>query len=249
MTISSRASFAESRPYPSYQGVKLGPILEIVPQFVPGIPPPVSDDEEDGELAEHAESDYSRPPTPVGKSYKHVFDTALKDKVWVPAANFAETSTRLLSLRKAGTSRERIIILTLEAVMQQCKSADGMKSAVKHVASLIRFFLGKQSDEQVTLAGETSLVLLHDFLEQAASRGRTVPPTIRHSINGWAKALEIEWPLDHPLIFSAVSVESTTAPKHAPAMPLETAKLLEGVATNKEVTPFKLAFADGILLM
>ena len=93
------------------------------------------------------------------------------------------------------------------------------------------------------------MVLLHDFLEQAASRGRAVPPTMRRSLNCRAKALEIEWPLDHPLICSAVSVESTAAPKHSPSMPLETVKFIDGVATNQEVAPVMRAFAAGILLM
>ena len=127
--------------------------------------------------------------------------------------------------------------------MQQCKSADGEKSAAKHATSILRFFPERHSDEKVTLTGEASLVLLHDFLDQEAYRGRTVPPKIRHSLVCWAAALEIHWPLDRALICSAVSAESTTSPKNAPAVPLETANLLEGVETNKEVTPPKRAFS------
>ena len=114
-------------------------IPAIVPNFVPGIPPPV-------------ESVYSRPSTKDGNDRRNVFDAAIRGQAWGIAANFSETSTSLLSLRKAGTSRGRIISLTIEAVTQQCKSADGMEFSVKHVASLIRYFLGKQSDEQVTLS-------------------------------------------------------------------------------------------------
>ena len=43
--------------------------------------------------------------------------------------------------------------------------------------------------------------------------------------------------------------ESAAPPKHAPAIPLEMAKLLDCVATNKEVAPHKRAFDDRILLM
>ena len=249
MTISFRSSFADSRPYPAFQGVRLGHIPAIVPQFAP---PPITDDEDDLDLGEeHAESAFPMTPTPVGKSGKRVFVLVLKDQVWGLASNFSETSGLLIALRKAGSSRERIVILTIEAVMKQCESAAGAKSAAKHVTSLLRFSLERQADGKVTLTGETSLVLLllRDFMERAASRGRTVPPRIRHSLVCWAAALEIHWPLDHALICSAVSVESTTSAKHSPAMPIETAKLFGGVSTNKEVTPPKRAFAAGILLL
>ena len=79
-------------------------------------------------------------------------------------------------------SRGRIVVLAIEAVMQHFKSAAGAKSSAKNVSIVVRYFLARHSDEQVTLTGESPLVLLHDFLGQAASRGRAVPPAIRHSL-------------------------------------------------------------------
>ena len=195
------------------------------------------------------ESVFSTPSSPSGQKRHQPFDKQLKDEVWELALNFAETSPLLCGLRKTGVNKERITVLTLEAVMQHCKSVAGAKSTVKNVTGLVRFFLDFRSDENVTLTGESSLVLLHDYLEQAASRGRTVPATIRHSLTNWAASLQLDWPLDHALISSASTTESNVAPKQAPAMAIETIRLLEGVATNAEVTPCKRQFAAGILLM
>ena len=176
---------------------------------------------------------------------KNEFGDALKGQAWGIATNLTETSAMLISLRRSGTASERIVILIIVAVMRQCKSADWARSSVKRVACLLCFSLGRQSGEQVALTGETSMVLpLHDFLEGSASRRRTVSPTIRHPLNCRANAIQIQWPLDHSSICSAVPAESTTSPKHNPAMPLETAKLPEGVATNKEAAPL-----NGLLVM
>ena len=179
----------------------------------------------------------------------HVFDPALKQTIWELAQNFAETSGLLCNLRKSGVAKERIVVLTIEAIMKHSKTASGAKLVVKNVNGLLRYFLDARSSGDVTLTGEKSVVLIHDYLEHAADRGRTVPAAIRHSLTCWAAALQVDWPLDHTLITSAAAVESNSAPKHAPPMTLETVKLLEGVATNSEVPPFKRAFAAGILLM
>lgn len=93
------------------------------------------------------------------------------------------------------------------------------------------------------------MVLIHDYLGKDASLGRTAPSTIRHSLGNWAASLQIDWPLDRPLVNSTCTVERTTPPKQAPVMAVSTIKLLEGIAVNKEVAPFKRQFAAGILLM
>ena len=44
-------------------------------------------------------------------------------------------------------------------------------------------------------------------------------------------------------------VDPNEAPKQAPAMSLATLRAIEEIATNKSVTPYKRAYADGIFLM
>ena len=44
-------------------------------------------------------------------------------------------------------------------------------------------------------------------------------------------------------------VDSDESPKQAPSMSLATLRAIEEIATNKSATPYKRAFAAGILLM
>ena len=168
--------------------------------------------------------------------------------MWEIALNFAETPPILFGIRKTGVNKERITVLTLEAVMQHCKSVAGAKSTIENVTGLLRFFLDYRSGDNVALTGESPLVLLCDYLEQAASRGRTVPSTIRHSLTNWAAALQLDRPLGRALTSSASTTESNVAPKQAPGMAIETIRLLEGVAANAEVAPCKRQFAAGYSL-
>ena len=59
----------------------------------------------------------------------------------------------------------------------------------------------------------------------------------------------MDCPLERALICAAAAVESNTSPKQAPPMTIATAKLLEGVATSKELSPAKRDFSAGVLLM
>ena len=194
------------------------------------------------------DSAFSTLSPPMGQRQKRPFDSELKEAVCESALDFAETSPLLCGLLNTGVAKGRITTLTHEAVTQHCKSADGAKSAIENVSALLRFFLDFRSGEKVTLAGESSLVLFRDYLEQASHLRRAVPSSIRHSIGNWAAALQSDWPLGRALINSVSAIESNTAPKHAPSMAIATFKLPKGTAANKEVTPFKLQFADGVLL-
>ena len=85
-------------------------------------------------------------------------------------------------LRKSGVAKERITDLTIEAVMQHYKSAAITTSAIKDATVIVRYCIDFRPDEKVALTGESSLVLIRDYLEQAATRGRTVPAAIRRSL-------------------------------------------------------------------
>ena len=136
--------------------------------------------------------------------------------------------------------------------MQRCKSPAATRNVVKNVSGLIQFFLDTRDESNptgITLTGDTSVVLLHDYLESSAERGRTVPGAVKTSLSTWSEALGIPWPLDNPLVCAAAQVESNEIPKHAPPMKLDTVKKLEEIALNVEVSPFKRAFDAGIILM
>ena len=135
--------------------------------------------------------------------------------------------------------------------MQRCKSPASTRGAIRKVSGLILFFLDTRDDSKpgITLTGDTSVVLLRDYLESVAERGRTVPGAVKTSLSTWSETLGVPWPIDNPLVCAAAQVESSEIPKHAPPAKLDTIEKLESSALNVEITPFKRAFASGILLM
>ena len=86
------------------------------------------------------------------------------------------------------------------------------------------------------MVGGDSAVLIRDYLEGTANRGRAAPAEIRHSLTCRAAALQIDWRLDRSLINSASVIEANVAPRHAHPMALETVKLIKQIAINTEVS-------------
>ena len=127
--------------------------------------------------------------------------------------------------------------------MQQCKSEASTKSTIANVSGLFRYIVDFPPDGGVALTGDSSIVLIRDCLEHAATRGRTAPAATMHSLGFWASAIQLDWPLDHALACAASAVESDVTPKQAPAMSIVTAKLLECIAANTEDSPLELQFA------
>lgn len=99
------------------------------------------------------------------------------------------------------------------------------------------------------LTGNESVVLIRDYLESLAERGRTAPASAKHAPKVWVEALIIDWPLTRTLVRSAAAVDSNDAPKQAPSMSLSTLRAMGEIATNKSATPYKRAFAAGALLV
>ena len=148
----------------------------------------------------------------------------------------------------AKIDKERITILTLKALMQRRKSPAPTRGVPRNVSGPVRFFLETRGDSKpgIALAGDSSVVLLHDHLQSAAERGRTVPGSVKTSLNTRPEALGVPWPLDNPLVCAAAQIESIEIPKHAPSMKLDTVRKIELTALIVEVDPFRRAFAAGI---
>ena len=136
--------------------------------------------------------------------------------------------------------------------MQRRKSPASARGVIRGVSGLIQFYLDTRDESNptgVALTGDSSVVLLQDYIESVAERGRTVPGAVETSLGTWSDALGISWPIDNPLVCAAAQVESSEIPNHAPPVNLDTIKKLEEIALNVEVAPFKRAFAAGIVLM
>ena len=123
------------------------------------------------------------------------------------------------------------------------------RDIVKNVVGLIKFFRDARDEPNLTLAGESSIVLLRGFLESSSYRGRTVPGVVTTSLSTWSEALGVPRSLENPLAFAPSHVESDQTPKHTPPTKLDTIKMLEELDANVETPPFKRAFAAGALPM
>ena len=199
-----------------------------------------------------SESPASRAQLPDMDSSKPAFGVKLKQAAGLLAGEFSNTSALLCGFRDAKLSKGRIVILTLEAIMQRCKSPAPTRAVIKNVGGLIQFPLdtrGESNPDGVTLTGESPVVLLRDYLESVADRGRTSPGAVETSLITWSEAHGVPWPLDNPLVRSAAKGESGQVPKHDPPTKIDTIKKLDARAVNIEITPFKRAFASGSLLM
>lgn len=113
---------------------------------------------------------------------RHVCDQGPKQSLRGSDAGFPDTSPLLCGLRKSGVSTGRANALTIDDVAQQCKSASIANSAAKRVAGLVRFFIDFRTDGQVAFSGESPLVIIRDYIEQAASRGGTARGAIRRAL-------------------------------------------------------------------
>ena len=148
---------------------------------------------------------------------------------------------------KAQAPNGKITLLIIGAISSRAKSTAKMKGVVNHVSGLVTFYLDTREVSKFQFTGEESVVLLHDYLESLAERGRTVPATANHALTVWAEALGIDWPITHTLVCSAAVVESTETPKQAPSMSMETLRAFEEIATNNLDPLYKRVFAAGIM--
>ena len=186
-------------------------------------------------------------PSKIGK--RNTFGESLKKDVLELAREFMGFSPLLKSTQLAQLTQGETALLVIEAAMSRSKSIATTRAIVKHARGLLNYYLELRADAKVSLTGEHSVILLRDYLESLAERGRTVPATAKHALCVWAEALGIDWPMSHNLISAAVTIESNEDAKQAPAMEVSTVRKLEELACNKEVSAYKRAFAASILVM
>ena len=125
--------------------------------------------------------------------------------------------------------------LAAEAATQRSKSTDAPKSIVKFARWLVEFFLENRAETELTLTGEAPLVLLRDYPESLAERGRTAPNAAKHALTVCAEAIGIDWPLSNGWIAAAATADSNDAPEKAPEMSIETVRALGRFAANKGI--------------
>ena len=65
----------------------------------------------------------------------------------------------------------------------------------------------------------------------------------------WADALGIPWPLEEPLVASAITPAAPRVVKHAAAFLTDLVLKLEGIATDDQGPLMRRAFVAGLVLM
>ena len=161
-----------------------------------------------------------------------------------PCGGFAHTSALLMGFYEAELSKERITIQTLGAIMRRCKSPASTRSIIKRVSGHIKFFLDARDESNVTLTGESPVVLLQDYLESVSDHGGDVPGAVRTALSTWSDALGVPWPLDNPLVRIAAQVESNQTPKHAPPTKLDNQET-SGVISERGGFPLQTFLRGG----
>ena len=89
-------------------------------------------------------------------------------------------------------------------------------------------------------------MLIRDYLESLAGRGRTAPASSRASLSVWD---DIGWPIANALICPAESIAPNGRTRKAPPMKHSTLRTTEQIDTNPKISAFKRSVAAWDLLM
>ena len=163
---------------PSEHSAQQAPQL-VTPIYTEAIPEPETDDE----------SVFTREKSPTGLDRKDTFSEDVERSVITLANEFRDTSSPLAGLTNSKIPDDKIALLVIEAVTTRSKSLAPTKSILRHVNGMLQFYLDTRNETSVALTGESSLVLIRDYLESLSERGRTVPAAGRHALTVWPETL------------------------------------------------------------
>ena len=124
-----------------------------------------------------------------------------------------------------------------------------MRGAIKHAIGLVSFSIEIGADSGIELTGGKSMVLLRDYLESLAGRGRTVSGAAEGAISLTADAFRAERPLTRPLVLAAADVESNDFLWRSPHVKLDAPKPLESFVRNKLAPTYRRASTIGVALV
>ena len=198
------------------------------PTIVQVIPGPGND----GEF-----SVFTREQPPTRLCSKDTFGESVESSVLTLSNEFRETSMLLTGVRESQIPDDMITLLVIESVTTRPKLIASTKLIIRLVIVLLQFYLDTRNETSATLTGGSSMVLIRDYLESLAERGRTVASSGKHAPAVWSEALGIDWPLTNPLALSAGVVESNEEPKQAPSMSLDAVKAIDALPQTQKLAP------------
>ena len=77
----------------------------------------------------------------MASNAKQGVDPKVRQGLWLLAEEFPDASTLIKGFRAAKLDKERIAILTIEALTQRCKSPASTWGAIQNVGGVVKFFL------------------------------------------------------------------------------------------------------------
>ena len=111
------------------------------------------------------------------------------------------------------------------------------------------FFQEKELLDTAEICGPKEVMALRGYIESVRASGVMVSRAARSALSLPRVALGISWPLDHPLLDAAVTVEDSPPPKQVPGCALETVLAIEALSTDKMIASGKRLFAPAIIFM
>ena len=88
---------------------------------------------------------------------------------------------------KAHVPKGKVALLVIDPCLR-AKSKETMEELARHVSDVVRFYLEARAESKVRLTGGDSVVLIRDYVESLAERGRAVPATAKHALTLAAEA-------------------------------------------------------------
>ena len=126
--------------------------------------------------------------------------------------------------------------------MGRLKSVSSFRPSLGHLENYNVNFQENELRDTAELCGPKAVMALRDYFEPLRDRGVTVSRAARSSLSVFRGALGIAWPIDHPLLAAAVTVEDDPPPKQAPEFTLELVLAIEALVSGKMITSGENAF-------
>ena len=168
---------------------------------------------------------------------------------WVAISQMEEHSSLLASFGLRDVSPMKLAALAMKAVRGRLRSSASIRSAIGHLRGYVDFFDVNDLPDTTQICGPSSLMALRDFFGPIRSRVVTVPRTARAALSAFKEAVGYDWPLEHPLLSSAITCDDAPPPKHAPAFTLDLVFKFASLADDPIVCSGKRLFGASILFM
>ena len=118
------------------------------------------------------------------------------------------------------------------ALKGRIRSDPPTKSSINHSNSFANSPHDNASRETSAICGDNPAHASSDCFRSLRSRGKSVPRTARSALSVLKDTLGLNWPIDRPLVTSAITADGPILPKQSPSCPSELLKKFDDVARD-----------------